>query len=571
MERSDTILSAAEAMETGKSAGIPAGIVIVTEPNSHKIAGVVTDGDLRRAILNGVDLEAPVLKIMSSNPLTIVQGTNATQMLRRLHRELKNRNDSETTYHHIVVVDDDDCVLDVVTPFELWKRSEVRINSATVVGLGFVGLTFSLMLAESGIFVTGIDTDEKVLQNLQSGRPHFYEQGLETLLNEQLGKNFVVANDIEDANNEIYVLCVNTPVDEEHQFDTSHLKTAAAGIGSNLAVHDLVVVRSTVPIGTTRNVVIPQLETTSGLTAGEDFFIAYAPERTIAGNALEELRELPQVIGGITHKSMDYASTFFQALSKNTIPVSSLEAAEGIKLLSNAYRDLRFSFANETALLCEAWGIDTHELIKAANDGYERNEIPKPSPGVGGACLSKDPYLLVQSGRAVGYDANLPGTARSINGEMLDAVADKLATFATEYGTGQETKVFLMGMAFKGYPETSDLRNSPGVEICKRLDGRVDLRVVYDPVVAEERLQKIGERVVSSPQLGFHDADCVAVLTNHNSFSNLDLQSLCEASKSPLLLFDPWSILNSRATQRMPGVKYDRFSGGELVKNPKYE
>jgi nucleotide sugar dehydrogenase len=564
---SASIIEAMEAMEKGKQVDAPTGIIIVVKPGTETVAGVVTDGDIRRAMLSEVDLEQAVSEIMSEDPLVISDASSATEMLQDLHDEITERNDAERKFHHIIVVDEEYNVLDVVTPFELWKRSEVRINSATVIGLGFVGLTFSLMLAESDINVAGIEKDSEVRAMLKSGTPHFHEDGLEPLLNKHIDDKFTVHDDMSKLDNDIYVICVNTPVDEQNEFDSSYLKTAAQQIGRNLSIHDLVIVRSTAVIGTTRNIVIPELEANSGLTAGEDFFVAYAPERTLAGNALKELRTLPQVIGGINHSSADYASKLFRSLSKNTIPVSSPEAAETIKLMSNAFRDLRFSFANEMAKLCSAWGIDTHEVIQAANDGYDRNQIPGPSPGVGGACLTKDPYLLAQSGEAVGCETRLPQVSRQINNDIIDHVVDKMQSFTQPQS---DTKFFLMGMAFKGRPETSDMRNSPSVEISRKLDKPMNEIVVYDPVIEQSRLSAVGDTVVDQIELGFRDADAVAILTNHRSFEKLNVYNLAKTMSDTSLLFDPWNVLDTTEVESLPNVTYDRFSGTNPVSNPAY-
>jgi len=560
LEPSDTIEHAMAAMEDGKAAGAPAGIVIVVTPGTDRIEGVVTDGDVRRALVGGLGLETPVMEIMSADPLVVSDSSSAAEMLRQLHQELNRREDPENKYHHIVVVDEDQMVLDVVTPFELWKRSEVRINTAAVVGLGFVGLTFALTLADAGVNIQGIEKDPEVRESLRNGDPHFHERGLEPMLDEHVGDTMSIHADASEADSDIYVLCVNTPLDDDDNIDTSALQGAAREVGENLSVHDLVIVRSTVVTGTCRDVVVPALEAASDLVAGQDFFVAYAPERTVAGNALNELKSLPQVIGGINRSSADYASQLFQMFSKTTVPVSSLEAAETVKLLNNSYRDLRFAFANETAKLCDEWGLDAHEVIHAANEGYDRNQIPSPSPGVGGACLTKDPYFLDLSGERRGYDPVLPTASREVNETMIDFVAEKVGRFVDDRVDGG-AKVFVMGMAFKGEPETSDTRHSPSVEVCELLAELVDELVVYDPVVDREQLERPDWAVAESPDEGFDDADCVMIMTNHRSFERLNVHELANGMSDPSLLFDPWGVLHSEEVASLSNVTYDRFSG----------
>lgn len=560
LDSSDSIYKAMESIEQGIDAGAPAGIVIVTEPGTEKIAGVVTDGDIRGALVSGKKIEDPIRDIMSTDPFRVQDSSGPTEMLNQVHRELDRRELSENKFHHIVVVDDEDQVLDVVTPFELWKRSEVRINTATVQGLGFVGLTLALTLAERGVVVQGVEKNPEKRQMLKNGKPHFHERGLESLLQNHIGQNFHVSDSIDDVGSDIFIMCVNTPTSDEGDFDSTYVEEAAREIGQNLTVHDLVVIRSTVVVGTSRDTILPIIEEESGLRGGEDFFFAYAPERTVAGNALKELKSLPQVIGGINQRSVDYASQVFQLFSKNTIPVSSLEAAEMVKLLNNCYRDVIFSFANETATLCEYWGLDAHEIIIAANRGYDRNQIPKPSPGVGGPCLTKDPYLLINSGKSVGYTPLLPNASRKINEGMTDVVIRKIDKFCQEKLEQSKPQISLMGIAFKGQPETSDIRNSPSVSIFEALTEKYEQVKVYDPVVPDEDIIKLGAEITNTPDTAFENANCVLVLTNHISFSNLDVTKVARTMADPGLLFDPWSLYNREEVDIVSHVYYDRFS-----------
>ena len=556
----DSIRTAMEAIEEGKGVGAPAGIIIITEPGSDILQGVVTDGDLRRALVEGAEMDADIGNFMSENPLCIPDSIEPTRMLNYLYRELEKRDKSENTYHHLVVVDGNQQVLDVTTPFELWKRSEVRINSATVQGLGYVGLTLALTLADSGIVVHGVEKDEKKVQSLKQGQPHFFERGLKPLLQEHLGENFTVDRDLDSVSSDIHITCVNTPINNDGELDSTYLEQAVAEVGQNLDVHDLVIIRSTVVVGTCRDLIMPILEEESGLTAGEDFFFAYAPERTVAGKALEELKTLPQVIGGINQPSVEYASQIFQTFSKNVIPVSSIETAEMVKLLNNSYRDLVFSFSNETAKMCDHWGLNTYEVIQAANQGYERNQIPKPSPGVGGPCLTKDPYLLAESAERVGYNAKLPLSSRTINETMTDHVVQKVDQFCQKNVTDAEPKIFIMGMAYKGKPETSDIRNSPSVDIYEQLQKTYNNIKVFDPTVSTSKLDTLNADIVTDPAEGFNDANYVLVLTNHPMFENLDMNKLVKMMAEPSVLFDPWALYSKEEIESLSGVRYDRFS-----------
>ena len=267
-------------------------------------------------------------------------------------------------------------------------------DTVVVLGLGYVGLTLGTVFAEEGAHVIGVDINETVIDMLSNGIPHFYEPGLEEKLfacTERLEFRTTIPPLIAPAT---YVISVGSNISKHGEPDYSHIERASEHISKALKQGDMVILRSTVPIGTTRNRVIPILEKHSHLKAGNDFFVAFAPERTIEGKALEELRTLPQMIGGYSLACRQKAEQFFSKISQHIVLLDTLEEAELAKLISNAYRDLSFAFANSIALIASEHNINISTVINAANDGYKRNNIPLPSPGVGGYCLSKDPQLL---------------------------------------------------------------------------------------------------------------------------------------------------------------------------------
>jgi nucleotide sugar dehydrogenase len=312
-----------------------------------------------------------------------------------------------------------------------------------------------------------------------------------------------------------------------------------------------------VPIGTCRNFVIPILENKSGLIAGRDFFVAFAPERTIEGRALEELRTLPQIIGGFNKQSIDYTSQLFQLFTPNIISVSSLEAAETVKLLNNTFRDVIFAFANEASQICDGFDLSTREIIRAANEGYPRDKIPYPSPGVGGACLVKDPYIFAESARRAKHKSEISVLARKINTRMIDFVYDKVDSFCFKSKKNPKSaKIFIMGMAFKGDPETSDIRDSTSVYVLNKLQGRYKNIYIYDPVVNRHELERLGARVVSGPKAGFKEADCVLVLNNHASYKDLNIYTLAKSMAKPGFLFDGWGIYSKEKFAPLSGITY---------------
>ncbi|MFC1612669.1 nucleotide sugar dehydrogenase, partial [Patescibacteria group bacterium] len=276
-----------------------------------------------------------------------------------------------------------------------------------VIGMGYVGLTLALTFSDLGFKVIGVEKREKVINSLTQGRAHFFEAGLNQILKRELGKSFKFLTNLEESLSDIYIVAVGTPADFGRKPDFSGLKEVSQQIGKVLKKDDLIILRSTVSPGTTRSFVIPLLEQESGLRAGTDFYVSFAPERTIEGDALNELKTLPQVIGGINSKSALYTADFFNKITLQTILVNSLEAAEMVKLANNLCRDVNFGFANELALICDKFNLDANEVIEAANSGYPRNKIASPSPGVGGYCLTKDPYILADAVEKKGYSPKL--------------------------------------------------------------------------------------------------------------------------------------------------------------------
>ena len=269
----------------------------------------------------------------------------------------------------------------------------VKNQKLCVIGLGFVGLPLGTTFAELGFAVTGIDASPRVKESLKQGRAHFAESGLQELLDRVLGKSFHVADAVEKGAHDIYIIAVGTPIDDSTKEPMmEYVEGASRTIGKALKKGDLVIMRSTVPIGTTRKIVLPLLEEESGLTGGKDFDLVFAPERLVSGKALAELRELPQIIGGMNGgKDVERASALFSTMTPLIVPVENLEAGEMGKLIDNTYRDLHFAYANQMARLAEKVGVDMTRLASDVNNGYKRNRIPTPSPGVGGICLKKDP------------------------------------------------------------------------------------------------------------------------------------------------------------------------------------
>ncbi len=542
-----------------KDSSIPPGIALVVEKDK-KLCGIITNGDIRRAFAAGRAVTDPVSRVMNPAPSVIVR-PDGGEILPRVIAEIKSGRWPKDRLEKIIITDSKGRVLDLVSFYDLVQKSDTRFKHIGVVGLGYVGLTLGITLADLGFMVKGDETNKGVAEAIRRGKPHFYEAGLDRLLSDHLGKNFVVASDFSKENNcDVYFIAVGTPLDDNHIPNLGHLEAAARSVGAVLKYGDAVVLRSTVPLGTTRDIVLPLLEKESGLTAGEGFLLAFAPERTIEGRALEELRVLPQVIGGINHASSDLVASIFNVLSHSTVIVESLEAAEMVKLVNNTYRDVSFGFANEVSLVAHAWGIDAKEVIDAANYGYERSRVPSPSPGVGGYCLEKDPYIFIESARKRGYELRMPADARAVSALMIARVAATITDFLQDTKKGKNAKIAILGFAFKGRPVTSDMRGSTTLGVLEHIRAAGFKNISgFDPAVRPEDIKATGVKLTRSAVDAFRTADAVLVMTDHPDFQALPVRDLLATTKKPSLLFDTWSLYHSDEVKKVKEVTYKRL------------
>jgi UDP-N-acetyl-D-mannosaminuronic acid dehydrogenase len=400
-----------------------------------------------------------------------------------------------------------------------------------------------------------------VIASLTRGEPHFYEAGLANQLRYQAGRQLNFATELTSSDHDVYVVAVGTPVDEQHQPILAHVEEACLAIGRVLKPGDTVMLRSTVPVGTSRTVCLPILEKESGLQGGKDFSLVFAPERTIAGRAIKELHTLPQIIGSLDPLGAEIAAALYREITPTIVMVDSIEAAEMVKLVNNSFRDTIFSFSNEVALVCERYRLDAFKIIDAANEGYPRDLIPQPSPGVGGVCLRKDPYLLQSTAEAQGLKPSILGRSRTINEYMPYHIFEKYLRFCRLAGRSpEETQVFMVGFAFKGWPETSDMRDSSTLELVNYLQSAgVQLRG-FDPVVDPEALLQIPNIEPSELAAGFAGADAVFVMNNHPSYEDWNLHALLDRMRRPALFFDGWNMFRSDDIARVDGIAYSTIS-----------
>lgn len=549
-----SLFQAMSVMEMANQYGLPAGLSIVLD-EEHHLAGVITDGDVREALLKGRDINSPVTEIITKEPVVIFENTPVEHVLNEIQRQVQESGRIRAI-KHAILVDNSRHVLGLVDVSRLLLSRSGQMDTIGVIGLGFVGLTVAVALAERGFRVIGFDDHDDIRDALGKGVSHIYEPNLDTLLKVQLEKKaLLVASSHEElGESRTFLICVNTPVINT-QPDLTALKEVVSSLTDYLKPGDLVIVRSTVPVGTCRNVVKSIIEARTSYVVGQDIGLVHAPERTVAGRALEELRTLPQVIGGINDWSVGAAARIFSRLSPTIIQVDTLEEAEIIKLINNTFRDISFAFANEVAMICEAYNLDATKIIRAANSGYPRNPISLPSPGVGGPCLTKDPYIFLTAKRGT----NVPSLAeagRRINEQILKNIEQKLLDSLQQLGKKPaECTIFVLGFAFKGEPETTDMRGSPTLDLITGLRHKVGTIYGWDAIVPRTDIEEIGI-TWKDVEEGFTGADAVLIMNNHRSLASMDVYRLVERMKKPAIFFDGWSMFDADDIEQIDDMRY---------------
>lgn len=428
----------------------------------------------------------------------------------------------------------------VVNPRE--PGAEVPENpTVAVIGMGYVGSCIAAIMADRGVRVVGVDTDQILVDELSRGYCRFREGELAELVARTVaaGRLRATTDYAAVAEADVVVLTVGTPVREDGTMADEQLRGACQALSEHLRRGQLVVVKSTVAAGTTRELVRPLLER-GGLVAGVDFRLACTPERLAEGTAIAELRALPMVVGGLDAESTRAAAEFWRrTLDIEVIEQDSLEAAELTKLASNWWIDLNIALANELAKVCALFDVDVLDVIRAANSlpkGSGNVNILLPSVGVGGSCLTKDPWMVWRTALDRGLEIHTPRVGREVNAGMPEYTAGLITGYLA--GQGREpadSVVAVLGLAFKN--NTGDLRATPVRGVIEALTKAGAEVRAYDPLVDPDLAEKLlGLRPVADLEEAVQGADCLAVLALHREMQDIDFAALPVAR--PCLLLD---------------------------------
>ena len=399
-----------------------------------------------------------------------------------------------------------------------------------VLGLGYIGLPTALLMASSGFRVHGMDISQQRIEELTKDEIVHTEPGVAPLVEAVLTEGLLsFGSDLVEA--ETYVISVNTPLTSDKSADLRAVIRAGESLLPWLRKDVLIVLESTVPVGTTEELLVPILNR-GALQAGKDFDVAFCPERAMPGNLLDELRCNPRIIGGLTARSVNHAVELYSHFTTGEIHRTDLKTAEMVKLMENTYRDVNIALANEMARLAEAQGVSIWEARRLANL-HPRVSIHTPGPGVGGHCLPVDPYFL----RGADLDDGaLMLTARVVNREMPGYVAAR----AIELLPAAAHKVAVLGATYKS--GTDDTRNSPAIALIERLREQGLDVAVSDPVT----------KVFCVPLQGFEEAvdgaDLLIFVVDHEQYRRLDPRKVAEMTPARMVM-DTRNFLDHRRWQ----------------------
>ncbi|MBV8650838.1 MAG: nucleotide sugar dehydrogenase, partial [Alphaproteobacteria bacterium] len=429
-----------------------------------------------------------------------------------------------------------------------------------------VGLTLATVLADLGFMVTGVEVRREVVALLKRGEPHFHEPGLaERLARLTARERLRFSTDAGDgAAARVFIITVGTPLDAAGRVRLDMIEAVSREVAQSLKPGDLVIMRSTVKLGTTRAVVMPILD-----GAGVPYDIAFCPERTLEGQALPELRQLPQIVGGADLTASIRAAQFFQFVTPTVVRVSSLEAAEMIKLVDNTSRDVAFAFANEIARICDGAGVSAAEVIRAGKLGYARTNLPLPGP-VGGPCLEKDPHILAEGARECGIDAELTRAARRINERQPHEIVATIRAVAERIKLPGAPVVALLGIAFKGRPATDDLRGTMARPILAALKEAFPAGVFrgWDAVVPAGEIARFGLAPQQSLEESLTGAHLAVIANNHPVFAAMPLAALAQRMARPALIYDFWNNFVAEELGLPAGINYMALGSHGLASLP---
>jgi UDP-N-acetyl-D-glucosamine dehydrogenase len=399
---------------------------------------------------------------------------------------------------------------------DLIAKAERREALFGIVGLGYVGLPLAVELADAGYRVLGFDVQDKVVDGLNAGRSHVKDvtdAQLQAVV--KAGRFSATSDMLRLAEPDAVSICVPTPLSKFKDPDVSYIVAATESVKRTLRRGQAIILESTTYPGTTREILLPALEST-GLTVGEDFFLAFSPERVDPGNIKYGTRNTPKVVGGITDDCRRVSVALYQPAIDALVPVSTTEAAELVKLLENTFRSVNIGLVNEMAIVCDKLGVDVWEVIEAASTKPFGFMKFLPGPGLGGHCIPIDPHYLAWKMRGLNYKTRFIDLAGELNTEMPLFWVRKLAEALNGQGKAvRGAGVLVLGVAYKR--DIDDIRESPALDIIRLLADQGARVTYFDPHVPTFAENGHEFRSVPLTPESVAAADCIMIVTDHTA------------------------------------------------------
>ncbi len=409
----------------------------------------------------------------------------------------------------------------------------MNFNKICIIGLGYIGLPTATTFAKHGINVLGVDINPNIVNTLNAGKLHIHEPNLPEALSEALqSKKFRASTQVEES--DVFIIAVPTPFkqneigiynDRQYKLaDMQAVTSATESIVPFLRKGNLVILESTSPPQTTVKLVAGILHK-SGLTAGEDFYLCYSPERVLPGQIMKELVDNARVIGGVTKESAQAGADLYSVFVKGQIIQTDATTAEMVKLMENTYRDVNIAIANEFARLADKFGVDVWEAISLASL-HPRVKILSPGPGVGGHCISVDPWFFVEAAPEL---TPLIYHSRQVNDAQPSFVVEKVKQALGEL---KNKKIAALGLAYK--PDVDDLRESPANEVVHLLQNEGAQVKAWEPFKPDAKLE--GINMASSFDDAIQDANLIVLLVKHTEFAKLNPKEVAKQTKAKIVL-----------------------------------